>query len=151
MIQAQPLDYMNQMMRQVLVVGSGVGARVAGYDLARQDRHPTSDYRDAWFWFVGYTGGFVASVWVGKDNNTPMKAVTGGSYPARVWRTFMASALPRLRVSNIPGGVPAPEPASSDLIGDLLMAPSANPELPAPAAPPQAAPPAAKPGGPEFF
>ena len=90
---------------------------------------------------------------MGKDNNTPMKSVTGGSFPARVWRTFMLGALPKLKVTNIPGGVPYAEPPSSDLIGDILMAPSGNPELPAPSAPPQ--PPAQPAGkqqaGPEFF
>jgi penicillin-binding protein 1A len=135
-IEPLPLDYMNQMMRQVMVSGSGAGARISGYDLAGKTG-TTSDYRDAWF--VGYTGGFVASVWVGRDNNTPMKSVTGGSYPARIWRTFMTGALPRLKVSTIPGS-PVPEPPSSDLIGDLLMAPSSNPELPAAPRPPQAPP-----------
>jgi penicillin-binding protein 1A len=150
-IQGQPLDYMTQMMRQVLIVGSGVGARIPGYDLAGKTG-TTSDYRDAWF--VGFTGGFVTSVWVGKDNNTPMKAVTGGSFPARLWRTFMTGALPQLKVSAIPGGPPSPEPPSSDVIGDLLGAPSANPELPAPPPPqPDKAPPAAqgKAPAPEFF
>jgi len=153
-IAGQALDYMNQMMRQVLVVGSGVGARVPGYDLAGKTG-TTSDYRDAWF--VGYTGGFVASVWVGKDNNTPMKAVTGGSFPARVWRTFMTAALPNLKVSTIPGGGPVPPPASIDAIGDLLAAPSGNPELPStpPSPPPRppagAAQPAGKQAAPEFF
>ncbi len=146
-IQAQPLDYMNQMMRQVLIVGSGVGARVSGYDLAGKTG-TTSDYRDAWF--VGYTGGFVASVWVGRDNNMPMKAVTGGSYPARIWRTFMTSALPRLQVSTIPGGIPSETPPASDLIGDILQTPSSNPELPAPPAAPPAQP-ANKAPAPEFF
>ena len=152
-IEAQPLNYMNQMMRQVLVIGSGVSARISGYDLAGKTG-TTSDYRDAWF--VGYTGGFTAAVWVGKDNNTPMKAVTGGTFPARVWRTFMANALPRLRVSTIPGGAPSvAAPASGDPIGDLLLAPSSNPELPAapaaPAATGQAAVPANKGVTPEFF
>ena len=150
-IQGQPLDYMTQMMRQVLIVGSGVGARINGYDLAGKTG-TTSDYRDAWF--VGFTGGFVTSVWVGKDNNTPMKAVTGGSFPARLWRTFMTGALPALKVSTIPGGSPAPQPPSSDAIGDLLGAPSANPELPAPPPPqPDKAPPATpgKAPTPEFF
>jgi penicillin-binding protein 1A len=140
-IQGQPLDYMNQMMRQVLVVGSGAGARINGYDLAGKTG-TTSDYRDAWF--VGYTGGFVASVWVGRDNNTPMKSVTGGSFPARLWRTFMTSALPRLKVSTIPGGPPSPLPPASDLIGELLGAPSSNPELPAQPGQPEKAPPPAQ-------
>jgi penicillin-binding protein 1A len=147
-IEGQPLDYMNQMMRQVLIVGSGVGARINGYDLAGKTG-TTSDYRDAWF--VGFTGGFVTSVWVGKDNNTPMKAVTGGSFPARLWRTFMLSALPQLKVTAIPGAPLPPAPPSSDAIGELLSAPSANPQLPAPP-PPEKAPPAqGKAPAPEFF
>jgi len=150
-IEGQPLNEMTQMMRQVLVTGSGVGARVPGYDLAGKTG-TTSDYRDAWF--VGFTGGLVTAVWVGKDNNTPMRSVTGGSYPARVWRIFMTSALPRWKVTAIPGGAPNPEPPASDLIGDLLMAPSGNPELPAPPGSPQTAPPPAagkQQTSPEFF
>ncbi|MGH6999006.1 MAG: penicillin-binding protein, partial [Phenylobacterium sp.] len=75
------------------------------------------DYRDAWF--VGYTGGFVTAVWVGKDNNKPMKRVTGGGAPAGIWRDFMGQALPRLKVQAIPGGTYEPPP-SSDPIGDLV-------------------------------
>ena len=44
--------------------------RVAGLRPGRQDRHHQR-LPDAWF--VGYTGGFVTAVWVGKDDNTPMK------------------------------------------------------------------------------
>jgi penicillin-binding protein 1A len=150
-IQSQPLNYMNQMLRQVLVTGSGASARIGGYDLAGKTG-TTSDYRDAWF--VGYTGGFVAAVWVGRDNNTPMRSVTGGSFPARVWRTFMTSALPRLKVSTIPGGEPVAEVPASDAIGDLLAEPSTNPELPAPGPPSPPAPGAQPPSrdkAPEFF
>jgi penicillin-binding protein 1A len=32
-------------------------------------------------------------VWVGNDDNSPMKKVTGGSLPAQLWHDFMASAL----------------------------------------------------------
>jgi penicillin-binding protein 1A len=115
------LQYMNQMMRQVLVSGTGTRARVPGYDLAGKTG-TTSDYRDAWF--VGYTGGFVTAVWTGRDDNTPMKRVTGGGVPAAMWRAFMAQALPRLQVGAIPGG-PAPGPpsqANGDAISDLLAA-----------------------------
>ena len=51
----------------------------------------TQDYRDALF--VGYAGDLVVGVWVGNDDNTPMKGVTGGSTPARIWRDFMSGAL----------------------------------------------------------
>jgi penicillin-binding protein 1A len=114
-----PLSYMNQMLRQVLISGTGTGARIPGYDLAGKTG-TTSDYRDAWF--VGYTGGFVTAVWVGKDDNTPMRKITGGMIPATLWRTFMSQALPRLAVHAIPSG-PNPPPGTvyGDPIGDLLQ------------------------------
>ncbi|HTK36082.1 MAG TPA: penicillin-binding protein 1A [Caulobacteraceae bacterium] len=113
-----PLSYMNQMMRQVLISGTGARARIPGYDLAGKTG-TTSDYRDAWF--VGYTGGFVTAVWLGKDDNTPMRKITGGTLPAEVWRAFMTQVLPKLQVHPIPSG-PNP-PAGTvygDPIGDLL-------------------------------
>ena len=100
------LQYMNQMLRQVIAAGTGTRAKIANYDLAGKTG-TTSDYRDAWF--VGYTGGFVTAVWVGRDDNTPMRKVTGGGVPAATWRAFMTQALPRLQVSVIPGG-DAPPP-----------------------------------------
>jgi penicillin-binding protein 1A len=112
------LGWMNAMLRTVLVSpGTAPRAAIPGYDLAGKTG-TTSDFRDAWF--VGYTGGFVAAVWVGKDDNTPMRHVTGGSAPAELWRTFMASVLPRLKVQAIPGGQPAAAPLSDDPIGELL-------------------------------
>ena len=111
------LQYMNQMMRQVVSSGTGTRAKVPGYDLAGKTG-TTSDYRDAWF--VGYTGGFVTAVWVGKDNNKPMKRVTGGNAPAGIWRDFMSAALPRLKAQPIPGGTIEPPAPASDPIGDLV-------------------------------
>ena len=132
------LQYMNQMMRQVVVSGTGTRAKVAGYDIAGKTG-TTSDYKDAWF--VGYTGGFVTAVWTGKDDNTPMKRVTGGGAPAEVWRTFMAAALPRLKATPIPGGTVEPPPvAPTDPIGDL-MNPTPGPEGPAAETPAGTAPP----------
>jgi penicillin-binding protein 1A len=110
------LSYMIRMMRQVIDSGTGTRAAVAGYDLAGKTG-TTSDYRDAWF--VGYTGGFVTAVWVGKDDNTPMRRVTGGAAPAGIWHDYMTAALPRLKVEPIPGGE-APAPAPSDIVGDLI-------------------------------
>ncbi|WP_313445984.1 PBP1A family penicillin-binding protein, partial [Brevundimonas sp.] len=84
------LYYMNQMLRGVVTSGSGRSAAISGRDLAGKTG-TTSDYKDAWF--VGYTGGFVTAVWVGKDDNTAMRGVTGGSSPAAIWKGFMEAAL----------------------------------------------------------
>jgi penicillin-binding protein 1A len=111
-----PLSEMNRMMRQVLVSGTGVGARVPGYDLAGKTG-TSSDFKDAWF--VGYTGDFVTAVWVGRDDNTAMRKITGGSAPAAIWRGFMQVALPRIKAGPIPAGPGAPA-SSGDPIGDLL-------------------------------
>ena len=112
------LQYMNLMMRQVLAAGTGTRARISGYDLAGKTG-TTSDYRDAWF--VGFTGGFVTAVWTGRDDNTPMRKVTGGGVPAVAWRAYMVQALPRLHVTAIPGGdAPPPSPDQAAGIDQLL-------------------------------
>lgn len=113
-----PLYYVNQMLRAVIDGGTARAVAISGYDLAGKTG-TTSDYKDAWF--VGYTGGFVTAVWVGKDDNTPMNRVTGGGAPAAIWRQFMAAALPRLNVQRIPNGPPAPEGFQmGDPLGDLI-------------------------------
>jgi penicillin-binding protein 1A len=138
---AQPaLSEMAEMMRQVVASGTGGRAKIGGYDLAGKTG-TTSDYRDAWF--VGFTGGFVAAVWVGRDDNTPMKRVTGGAAPAEIWKAFMSPVLPHIRAEAIPGGA-APGPAQPDVIGNLIdgaaNAASAT-EAPIPDEAPQGGPP----------
>ncbi|MFM2256706.1 MAG: hypothetical protein RIQ28_553, partial [Pseudomonadota bacterium] len=48
----------------------------------------SQDYRDALF--IGFAGDLVVGVWVGNDDNAPLKNVTGGGLPARIWRDFMS-------------------------------------------------------------
>jgi penicillin-binding protein 1A len=132
------LPEMTSMMREVLVSGTGTRAKIGGYDLAGKTG-TTSDYRDAWF--VGFTGGFTTAVWVGRDDNTPMKKVTGGGAPAEIWRDFMAAALPRLNVKPIPGDAQV----AVDPIGDLLNSTTPETETPVEGAPAAAPAPAATP------
>ncbi len=49
----------------------------------------TSDWKDAWF--CGYTPNTVGVVWMGFDQEKTMEKwrVTGGTYPARIWREMM--------------------------------------------------------------
>lgn len=65
----------------------------------------TQGYRDAVF--VGMAGNLVAGVWVGNDDNAPMRGVTGGGVPADIWASFMAPALGTTRAATLP---PPPEP-----------------------------------------
>ncbi|MFN4287859.1 MAG: transglycosylase domain-containing protein [Brevundimonas sp.] len=139
-IQNPALYYLNQMMRGVITSGTARSVAIAGRDLAGKTG-TTSDYRDAWF--VGYTGGFAVAVWVGKDDNSPMRGVTGGQAPAAIWRAFMQAALPRLNVQSIPNGPPLPEGwVPPDPIGDVMSGAGEfyddaviGPEIPAPSQP----------------
>lgn len=85
---AQPLNRnMVGMMARVVSRGTGTAARL---DEGRQVAGKTGtsqDWRDAWF--VGFTADYVAGVWIGNDDDTPMKRVTGGDLPAQLWASVM--------------------------------------------------------------
>jgi len=51
----------------------------------------TQDNRDALF--IGMAGDLVTGVWVGNDDDTPMRGVVGGGLPATIWHDFMTEAL----------------------------------------------------------
>ena len=80
---------LQEMLRAAINRGTG---RAAVLPVANYGKTGTTqDYRDALF--VGYAGDLVVGVWVGNDDNTPMRGVTGGSIPARIWRDFLSGAL----------------------------------------------------------
>lgn len=75
-------------------------ARRAGLPQPAYGKTGTSqEYRDAWF--IGYTSELVAGVWFGNDDRKPMKDVTGGELPARVWGAFMRAALPGAKLKQL--------------------------------------------------
>ena len=51
----------------------------------------TQNNRDAVF--VGFAGNLVVGVWIGRDDDKSLGKMTGGTAPARLWRSFMTSAL----------------------------------------------------------
>ncbi len=61
----------------------------------------TSSERDVWF--VGYVPQLATAVWVGNDNYQSMgKGITGGTFAAPVWRSFMLKALKDQPVKYFP-------------------------------------------------
>jgi penicillin-binding protein 1A len=101
------LSQLNQMLRGVIASGTGTRAAIPGKDLAGKTG-TTSDYKDAWF--VGFTGGITTTVWMGRDDGSPMGGITGGTAPAQLWREVMAAAMRRLPNGPIPEGPPPPAP-----------------------------------------
>lgn len=82
-------DEIRALLSSVVRHGTGRDARLPVASFGKTGT--SQDYRDAWF--IGYAGNLVVGVWVGNDDFTPMKRVTGGSLPARIWRSFMRDAL----------------------------------------------------------
>ena len=72
-----------RMLHDVVQWGTGTAARVPGFEVAGKTG-TTSEFRDAWF--VGFSAEFVAAVWVGNDDFTPMREVKGGRCRPRFGR-----------------------------------------------------------------
>ncbi|WP_283647151.1 transglycosylase domain-containing protein, partial [Marinovum algicola] len=94
------------------VVSEGSGRRAALPDRPAAGKTGTTQAaRDAWF--IGFTADYVAGVWMGYDDNTPLTGVTGGGLPAAIWHETMRRVHEGLPVRELPMDVPAapaPEP-----------------------------------------
>ena len=87
--------------------------RAAGRPRRRRARPaPRQAARDAWF--VGFTADYVAGVWMGYDDNTPLTGVTGGGLPAEIWHEVMVrvhEGLPAEAAAHVhPRTAPDPRP-----------------------------------------
>ena len=105
-------------LRDVITKGTGLRAALADRPVAGKTG-TTENYGDAWF--VGYTPQLAVAVWVGyPDGLKPMlhefegKAVTGGSFPALIFKTFAEAALAQLNLApatlpflSVPPATPA--------------------------------------------
>lgn len=96
---------MIKMMNSVVENGTGKRAELDGIPTCGKTG-TTNDWRDGWF--VGYTGNFVAGVWMGNDDFSPTKHMVGGSLPAMTWHDIMAYAHQGVELRQLPG-LPVPQ------------------------------------------
>jgi membrane peptidoglycan carboxypeptidase len=120
--------YVNSILQQVVSEGTGTRAQLDDRPAAGKTG-TTENYGDAWF--VGYTPQLVVAVWVGYPTTLqPMltefngESVTGGTFPALIWKTFMERALEHQGAE--PQSFPAPPslPTTPKLVsrrGDRLL------------------------------
>jgi penicillin-binding protein 1A len=108
-------NHLLDMLRSVVDSGTGRAARL---NVPAFGKTGTSqDSRDALF--VGFAGDLVVGVWVGNDDNSPLRGVSGGGLPARIWRDFMAQAVPGAAPQRRARPRPEPEPESDGIFDDL--------------------------------
>ena len=93
------VEAMNDMLHATMTSGTGKAAGLPRHPAAGKTG-TTQNYRDAWF--IGYTSHYVGGVWVGNDDGKPMPGITGGSLPARIWRSIMVEAHSGLRPVALP-------------------------------------------------
>lgn len=87
------------MMTRVVAEGTGGRARLDGWQVAAKTG-TTQAARDAWF--IGFTADYVVGVWMGYDDNSPLRGVTGGGLPAEIWRETMAGVTRGLSPRPLP-------------------------------------------------
>ncbi len=87
-LDVKTVAYVVEMLKQVVKQGTGRASSIGRPSAGKTGT--TDSYRDAWF--VGFTPDIVTGVWVGNDDNTSTRSLTGGTIPAIIWRDYMKIA-----------------------------------------------------------
>jgi penicillin-binding protein 1A len=91
---------MNGLLANVVRAGTGVQAKVPGWDIAGKTGTSQS-WRDAWF--VGYSARLIGGVWIGNDDDRATGKATGGSAAAALFSKVMTAAHRGLKPEPLPG------------------------------------------------
>jgi penicillin-binding protein 1A len=95
------VDYvMVNLMKGVVARGTARAALQLGRPIAGKTG-TSANYRDVWF--NGFTTDLLGSVWIGRDDSTPIgDKITGGGAAVPIWLDFMQKAHPRTPVRDFP-------------------------------------------------
>jgi penicillin-binding protein 1A len=119
-VQEEAARQLVYIMEKVISEGTGARGQFGGRQLAGKTG-TTSAAKDAWF--IGFSADYVAGVWMGYDDNTPLTGVTGGGLPTDIWREVMSRVHEGLPVRPLPMSTPV---APTDLGETAPLAPVSN-------------------------
>jgi penicillin-binding protein 1A len=129
----QSVEMLNTMLQGVVTGGTGRAADL-DFTYAIGKTGTSSNFRDAWF--MGITGQYVAGIWLGNDDFSPMSRVTGGSFPAQTWHNFMVLAHDTDNIPQIPGIAVHPvQVAEQERLAKMQTAAAADAEAAPPPTP----------------
>ena len=77
---------MDFLLKSVVKEGTGRKAQVSNIEIAGKTG-TSQNYKDAWF--IGYTKDYIIGVWLGNDDGSSLKKVTGGMIPALIFKKII--------------------------------------------------------------
>ena len=90
---------LTSILRDVVNSGTGTAAQVQGVPIAGKTG-TTDAFRDAWF--CGYSPMYTCVVWIGNDDNRPMRHSYGGDLPARIFSRVIEFSHRQQRPKTFP-------------------------------------------------
>ncbi len=96
---------MTDLLQSAVLSGTGRAAQI-GRPVAGKTG-TTSSNKDGWF--IGFSSGLTAGVWMGRDDARPVPGLQGGTAPARAFRDFMMAAVADRPVEQFETEVPVPD------------------------------------------
>lgn len=104
---------MTKLMTGTVERGTGTAAQI-GRPMAGKTG-TTSSGKDGWF--IGFSSGITTAVWIGRDDAKPIAGLQGGRTPARIFSSYMKTALKDRKSSPLTLSDPEPgavEPVRAD-------------------------------------
>jgi membrane peptidoglycan carboxypeptidase len=130
-------------LQEVVRTGSGFAAQKLGRPSAGKTG---TSQENASAWYSGFTPQLATSVGFYRDDATQslrgtggMKTVTGGSFPARIWTSYMKGALKGEPILDFPepAYIGGQEATPAPISGEVIPTPEATPAVPLPIATPK--------------
>ena len=111
---------MTDLLQSAVLTGTGRAAQI-GRPVAGKTG-TTSSNKDGWF--IGFSSGLTAGVWMGRDDARTVPGLQGGTAPARAFHDFMVVAVSNRPVEQFETQVPIPDwqlTPEEEMFGDTAL------------------------------